>query len=285
MSPDEETRYSRQILVPGFGEDGQRRLRQASVLIVGLGGLGSPVAMYLAAAGVGRLLLADFDAVDLSNLQRQILHSSERIGWTKVDSAVAALSALNPHVELLPIKRNLSPARLAELSAEVDLIVDASDNFQTRYAVNAACVQAGIPLVSGAAIRAEGQLAVFSGRPGDPCYQCLYPDDGQAGERCEREGVLAPLVGIIGSLQATEAIKILAGYGTPLFSTFLLLDARSMAIRTLGIPPDPACPVCGGGHIGSRDAGAKDSKTTASEAIGEHRSDGDESATASVDSS
>ncbi len=241
------TRYSRQTLVPGFGEDGQNRLRRARVLIVGLGGLGSPVAMYLAAAGVGRLLLADFDAVDLSNLQRQILHNSERIGWTKVDSALATLRALNPHCELVPIKRSLSPARLVELSAEVDLLVDASDNFQTRYAVNAACIGAGIPLVSGAAIRAEGQVAVFTGRPGDPCYQCLYPDDGQEGERCAREGVLAPLVGIIGSLQATEAIKILAGYGTPLFSKLLLLDAQTMAIRTLSIPPDPACPACGSG--------------------------------------
>jgi len=245
MTPDETIRYSRQTLLPGFGEPAQEALTGSRVLIVGLGGLGSPVAMYLAAAGVGRLLLADFDAVDLSNLQRQILHNSERIGWTKVDSAVATLRALNPHCALVPIKGSLSPTRLAELSTEVDLIVDASDNFQTRYAVNAACVEAGIPLVSGAAIRAEGQVAVFSGRAGDPCYQCLYPDDGQAGERCAREGVLAPLVGIIGSIQATEAIKVLTGYGEPLFSQLLLLDARHMAIRTLKIPADPACPVCG----------------------------------------
>jgi adenylyltransferase/sulfurtransferase len=246
MTPDEQTRYSRQILLPGFGEAAQERLKDARVLVVGLGGLGSPVAIYLAAAGVGRLLLADFDAVDLSNLQRQILHDSERVGWTKVDSALATLAALNPHCELVPIKRSLTAPRLAELSAEVDLVVDASDNFQTRYAVNAACVAAGIPLVSGAAIRAEGQVAVFSGRPGAPCYQCLYPDDGLAGERCAREGVLAPLVGIIGSIQATEAIKLLTGYGEPLTSRLLLLDARTMAIRTLGIPPDPACPTCAG---------------------------------------
>ncbi|MEA1049641.1 molybdopterin-synthase adenylyltransferase MoeB [Lamprobacter modestohalophilus] len=244
MTPDEQTRYSRQTLLPGFGERAQEALKQSRVLIVGLGGLGSPVAMYLAAAGIGRLLLADFDAVDLSNLQRQILHNSERVGWTKVDSAVATLSALNPCCELVPIKRSLSPRRLGELAAEVDLIVDASDNFQTRYAVNAACIKAGIPLVSGAAIRAEGQVAVFSGRPGDPCYQCLYPDDGQEGERCAREGVLAPLVGIIGSIQATEAIKVLSGYGEPLFSKLLLLDAQNMAIRMLAIPPDPACPIC-----------------------------------------
>lgn len=246
MTPEEQTRYSRQTLLPGFGERHQEALKKSQVLIVGLGGLGSPVAMYLAAAGVGRLLLADFDAVDLSNLQRQILHNSERIGWTKVDSAVATLSALNPHCELVPLKRSLSPSRLAELSTEVDLIIDASDNFQTRYAVNTACIQAGIPLVSGAAIRAEGQVAVFSGRSGDPCYQCLYPGDGQEGERCAREGVLAPLVGIIGSIQATEAIKVLTDYGEPLFSRLLLLDAQTMAIRTLNIPPDPACPVCAG---------------------------------------
>ena len=244
MTPEENARYSRQTLLPGFGAQGQETLKQSRVLIVGLGGLGSPAAMYLAAAGVGRLLLADFDAVDLSNLQRQILHQSERIGWTKVDSAVATLQALNPHCALVPIKRSLSRARLAELSAEVDLIVDASDNFQTRYAVNAACIEAGIPLVSGAAIRAEGQVAVFSGRSGDPCYQCLYPDHGQEGERCAREGVLAPLVGIIGSIQATEAIKVLTGYGEPLFAKLLLLDAQTMAIRTLRIPTDPACPVC-----------------------------------------
>lgn len=244
MSPDEKSRYSRQILLPGFGEEGQERLHRANVLIVGLGGLGSPVAMYLAAAGVGRLLLADFDAVDLSNLQRQLLHTTGRLGWTKVDSAMATLQALNPQCQLVPIKRSMSPARLAELALETDLIVDASDNFQTRYAVNAACVEAGIPLVSGAAIRAEGQVAVFTGQAGDPCYQCLYPNDGQEGERCAREGVLSPVVGIIGSIQATEAIKLLAGYGEPLSSKLLLLDAWSMAIRTLSIPPDPACPIC-----------------------------------------
>ncbi|NBC48744.1 MAG: molybdopterin-synthase adenylyltransferase MoeB [Gammaproteobacteria bacterium] len=245
MTSDEQSRYSRQVLLPGFGEQAQRRLIESRVLIVGLGGLGSPVAMYLAAAGVGRLLLADFDAVDLSNLQRQILHTSERIGWTKVDSAMASLEALNPHCELVPIKRSLTPTQLAALTAEVDLVVDASDNFQTRYAVNAACVTSGVPLVSGAAIRAEGQVAVFSGRPEDPCYQCLYPDDGQEGERCAREGVLAPLVGIIGSIQATETIKVLTGYGQPLYSRLLLLDAQTMAVRTLAIPADPACPSCG----------------------------------------
>lgn len=244
MSPDEAQRYSRQTILPGFGETKQERLRQARVLIVGLGGLGSPAAIYLAAAGVGRLLLADFDAVDLSNLQRQILHRTHDVGRTKVDSAIETLQALNPHCELIPVKRSLGAAQLAELAQQVDLVVDASDNFQTRYAVNAACVRAEVPLVSGAAIRAEGQVAVFAAGSGQPCYQCLYPDQGAEGERCAREGVLAPLVGIIGSIQATEAIKVLTGYGKPLTSRLLLLDAQTMESRTLAIPADPHCPIC-----------------------------------------
>lgn len=251
MNDQQRQRYSRQTLLPGFGETGQARLLAARVLIVGLGGLGSPVAMYLAAAGVGRLLLADFDAVDLSNLQRQLLHTTARIGQTKVDSAMATLSALNPDVVLEPVKRVLDARMLAELAARVDLVVDASDNFATRYAVNTACVAAGIPLVSGAAIRTEGQVAVFAGRPGGPCYQCLYPDQGGAGETCAREGVLAPLVGIIGSIQANEAIKLLAGLGEPMLGQLLLLDALSMETRRLRIPADPDCAVCGGMRAGS----------------------------------
>lgn len=246
LTPEQLDRYSRHLLLPGFGAAAQARLLAARVLIVGLGGLGSPVAMYLAAAGVGTLLLADCDAVDRSNLQRQILHHSGRIGQTKVDSACATLAALNPEVRLEPIKRSLDAAHLAQLVPGLDLVVDASDNFPTRYAVNAACQAAGVPLVSGAAIRAEGQVALFSGRPGGPCYRCLYPDDGSAGETCAREGVLAPVVGIIGSIQAAEAIKVLTGLGTPGFARLLLLDALSMNWRALRIPPDPACPVCAG---------------------------------------
>jgi len=243
---DALARYSRQVMLPGFGRQGQQRLLASKVLIVGLGGLGSPAAMYLAAAGVGELLLADFDAVDLSNLQRQILHTSDRIGRPKADSAVATLAALNPDVRLKPIKRSLNAERLRDLARQVDLVVDASDNFQTRFAVNAACVEAGIPLVSGAAIRTEGQVAVFAGRPGGPCYQCLYPSDAAGDETCALEGVLAPVVGIIGSIQATEAIKVLTGYGEPLSGRLLLLDALTMQWRELRIPADPACPVCGG---------------------------------------
>jgi adenylyltransferase/sulfurtransferase len=183
--------------------------------------------------------------VDLSNLQRQILHTTGRVGTTKVDSAVETLHALNPDVRLVPVKGALNAGRLAELTGQVDLVCDCSDNFATRDAVNAACVAAGIPLVSGAAIRTEGQVACFSARPGEPCYRCLYPDLGEAGETCAREGVLAPLVGIIGSLQATEAVKILAGLGEPLFGRLLLLDALTMEWRGLAIPPDPGCAVCG----------------------------------------
>lgn len=246
MTRDQLLRYSRQILLPGFGVDAQQRLLDARVLVVGLGGLGSPVAMYLAAAGVGRLLLADFDAVDLSNLQRQLLHSGGDIGRTKVDSAVDTLQALNPDIALEPVKGSLGTERLAELAEHVDLVVDCCDNFSTRFAVNAACVAAGIPLVSGAAIRAEGQVSAFSGRPGEPCYQCLYPNHGGLEETCERNGVLAPLVGIIGSIQAAEAIKVITRLGEPLFGRLLLLDALRMDWRSLRLPVDPACPVCSG---------------------------------------
>jgi adenylyltransferase/sulfurtransferase len=244
MNDNQLLRYSRQIMLPGFGIEGQERLRAASVLVVGLGGLGSPVAMYLAAAGVGRLLLADFDAVDLSNLQRQILHTTERVGIPKADSACVTLAALNPEVELVRVKRSLSEETLPALVGEVDLVVDGSDNFATRFAVNAACTAAGKPLVSGAAIRMEGQVAVYSGQPGGPCYQCLYPRDGTLDETCTANGILAPVVGIIGSVQATEAVKILAGIGEPLYGRLLLLDAAAMEWRSLRLPADPACPIC-----------------------------------------
>jgi adenylyltransferase/sulfurtransferase len=244
VKDDQSVRYSRQIMLPGFGVEAQRSLLGARVLVVGLGGLGSPAAMYLATAGVGHLLLADFDAVDLSNLQRQLLHGTADIGRTKAASAIDTLSALNPDIRLEAVKGSLDATRLEALAERVDLILDCSDNFATRYAVNAACFKAGIPLVSGAAIRTEGQVSVFSGQPGGPCYQCLYPNDGGGDETCARVGVLAPLVGIIGSIQATEAIKLLTGLGKPLFGRLLLLDALTMEWRSLRLPADPACPVC-----------------------------------------
>ena len=245
VNDEQLMRYSRQIMLPGFGVEAQQRLLDARVLVVGLGGLGSPVAMYLAAAGAGTLLLADFDAVDLSNLQRQLLHSGADLGRTKVDSAIDRLRGLNSDIELEPIKGSLNAERLAELAGRVDLIVDCCDNFATRFAVNAACVAHRIPLVSGAAIRTEGQVCVFSGQPGDPCYQCLYPGQGEIEERCERNGILSPVVGIIGSVQATEAIKVLTGLGEPLFGRLLLLDALHMEWRSIRLPADPACTVCG----------------------------------------
>ena len=245
MNDAQLLRYSRQIMLPAMGIAGQERLRRARVLVVGLGGLGSPVAMYLAAAGVGRLVLADFDAVDLSNLQRQVLHTTDRIGMPKAESARLALAALNPEVELVTVKRSLSPATLPGLIQDLDLVVDGSDNFATRFAVNAACVAARKPLVSGAAIRMEGQVATFSGQPGGPCYQCLYPGDGGTDDTCTANGILAPVVGIIGSIQATEAIKVLTGLGEPLFGRLLLLDAAAMQWREVRLTADPECPVCG----------------------------------------
>ncbi|HYN76530.1 MAG TPA: molybdopterin-synthase adenylyltransferase MoeB [Lamprocystis sp. (in: g-proteobacteria)] len=249
MDDAQRLRYSRQIMLPAFGIEGQERLRRARVLVAGLGGLGSPVAMYLAGAGVGCLVLADYDAVDLSNLQRQPLHTTDRIGMPKAQSARLALAALNPDVELVTNTRSLTVNTLPELVQGVDLVVECSDNFATRFAVNAACVAARKPLVSGAASRLEGQVTTFSGQPGDPCYQCLYPSDGGIDETCTTTGILAPVVGIIGSIQATEAIKVLAGLGEPLFGRLLLLDAAAMEWRQVRLTADPDCPICGGPRV------------------------------------
>ncbi|MBK5965153.1 molybdopterin-synthase adenylyltransferase MoeB [Thiocystis minor] len=244
MSDEQLLRYGRQILLPDFGIEGQERLAAARVLIVGLGGLGSPVAMYLAAAGVGRIHLADFDRIDLSNLQRQILHDTDHIGWTKTASACQRLARLNPEVEIIAIQSRLSTESLRVVVAQVDLVVDCCDNFATRLAINGACFAAGVPLVSGAAIRMEGQITAFSGSSGGPCYRCLHPSEVHEDRTCSANGVLAPLVGIIGSIQATEAIKILTGLGTPLYGRLLLLDAATMDWRSLSLNADPECPVC-----------------------------------------
>jgi len=245
MTNDQLSRYSRQILLPNFGITGQERLLAARVLIIGLGGLGSPVALYLAAAGVGRLLLADSDTVELSNLHRQILHTTSRIGVTKAQSAQQALAARNPEIELVTIEQHLTADNVLALVAEVDVVVDCCDNFATRFAVNAACVAARRPLVSGAVLRLEGQVTVFSGQFGDPCYRCLYPDvEDFTGDTCATNGILAPIAGIIGSIQATETLKILTGIGTPLVGQLLLLDASTMCWRNLRLRADPACPVC-----------------------------------------
>jgi adenylyltransferase/sulfurtransferase len=246
MEDEQLLRYSRQIMLPSIGFEGQERLLASRVLVIGLGGLGAPVSMYLAAAGVGTLILVDFDKVDLSNLQRQIIHTTERIGMPKVESARETLTDLNPDCHIISLNRQLEGSELQQQVEQVDLVVDCSDNFTTRFAVNDACVASRTPLVSGAAIRMEGQLSVFSGQPGDPCYRCLYGDAGELDETCSANGVLAPLVGIIGSLQATEALKLLTGAGTPLTGRLLLLDALEMQCRTLTLKPDPGCPVCSG---------------------------------------
>jgi adenylyltransferase/sulfurtransferase len=244
MNDEQLLRYSRQIMLPQIGIEGQERLLASRVLIVGLGGLGSPVAMYLAAAGVGTLVVADFDAVDLSNLQRQILHGTSQLGRSKVDSARRTLGELNPEVRVEGWKGSIGPETLPALVTQVDAVVDASDNFATRFALNDACVVAGVPLISGAAIRFEGQVSVFPGHPGGPCYQCLYPRDGTADETCSANGVLAPLVGIVGSIQAAETLKVLTGAGETLAGRLLLLDALTMEIRIVRLRADPDCPVC-----------------------------------------
>ncbi|NVK40889.1 MAG: molybdopterin-synthase adenylyltransferase MoeB [Oceanospirillaceae bacterium] len=246
LSDEQLLRYSRQIMLPEVEIEGQEAWLGSRVLIVGLGGLGSPVAMYLAAAGVGELVLVDDDDVDLSNLQRQIVHHSGRIGTPKVESARETLKALNPDVVIQTLYERLSPQGLEELVATVDLVVDCCDNFSTRFAINRACFKHKRPLVSGAAIRLEGQVAVYDpNQPDSPCYQCLYREGEEESLTCSESGVLSPLVGIIGSVQAMEALKVLASIGRPLVGRLQLLDAHSMDWRTLKLKKDPQCPVCG----------------------------------------
>ncbi|MDH0627252.1 molybdopterin-synthase adenylyltransferase MoeB [Pseudomonas mosselii] len=249
LSDQELLRYSRQILLSQVDIDGQLRLKHGKALVIGLGGLGSPVALYLAAAGVGGLHLADFDTVDLTNLQRQVIHDSDSVGMGKVDSAIRRLQAINPEISQVAYRRALDEDSLAAAVAAVDVVLDCSDNFGTREAVNAACVVAGKPLVSGAAIRLEGQLSVFdTRRDTSPCYHCLYGHGSEAELTCSEAGVIGPLVGLVGSLQALEALKLLAGFGEPLIGRLLLIDALSTRMRELRVKRDPACAVCGNRH-------------------------------------
>ena len=246
LTDQELLRYSRQILLQQVDIDGQLKLKNSRVLIVGMGGLGSPVALYLAAAGVGELHLADFDRVDLTNLQRQIIHDTDSVGEHKVDSALRRLSAINPEIKLVAHRSALEADSLADAVAAVDLVLDCCDNFSTREAVNAACVAARKPLVSGAAIRLEGQLSVFDSRQAaSPCYHCLYGHGSEEELTCSEAGVIGPLVGLVGSLQALEALKVLAGFGEPLVGRLLLIDAMSTRFRELRVKRDPACSVCG----------------------------------------
>ncbi|MBI2748108.1 MAG: molybdopterin-synthase adenylyltransferase MoeB [Burkholderiales bacterium] len=246
MNDEQLLRYSRHILLPEIGVEGQERLRAARALVVGAGGLGCPAALYLAAAGVGRLTIADSDRVDLTNLQRQILYRTDSVGAPKVDAARATLGAVNPEVELVTLQKRLQADDLPEVVAGADIVLDCSDNFATRHAINRACVKHRKPLVSGAAIRFDAQLMVFDLRkPDAPCYACLFPEDGEIEEvQCAVMGVFAPMTGAVGALQAMEAIKLLAGAGESLNGRLLLLDAKSAEWRTVRVSKDPACAVC-----------------------------------------
>ncbi|RLQ21444.1 molybdopterin-synthase adenylyltransferase MoeB [Seongchinamella sediminis] len=247
LSDEQLLRYNRQLLVPDFDIAGQERLRQATVLVLGLGGLGCPAALYLAAAGIGRLVLVDGDAVELSNLQRQIAHGDADIGGNKAASVAASVAALNPEVETVVHPHELGEDTVEPVLAGVDLVVDASDNYTIRFALNRACIAAGIPLVSAAAVRDEGQLAVFDPHRGGPCYRCLYPVEGaHTALSCSESGVLAPLVGVLGSLQAMEALKLLAHYGEAMRGTLLMLDLRHMQFQRLTIKTRRDCPDCAG---------------------------------------
>ncbi|MDT8405623.1 MAG: HesA/MoeB/ThiF family protein [Methylococcales bacterium] len=240
-------RYSRQIMLKELDIDGQQALLDASVLIIGAGGLGSPAAMYLAAAGVGNITLYDHDAVELTNLQRQIAHHTSDIGTNKAISTQATLKNLNPDVKVHAAPERLTGDKLLDQAEKADVVLDCSDNFATRFAVNSACVATKTPLVSGAAIRFEGQLSVFTpGQAMSPCYNCLYPDSGaELQETCTASGVIAPITGIIGSLQALEAIKLITGVGEPLRGRLLLFDGLSGQTRTLNFKQNPSCPCCG----------------------------------------
>ncbi len=247
MNDQQLLRYSRHILLPQIGVEGQERLLAARALVVGAGGLGSPAALYLASAGVGTIALADGDSVDLTNLQRQILHRSRSIGRPKAESGRDALAEINPGCTVIPIAQRLTGERLEEEVDAADVVVDCCDNFATRHAVNRACVKSGKPLVSGAAIRFEGQVSVFDPRePASPCYHCLFPEGEDVEEvRCAVMGVFAPLTGIVGSTQAAEALKLLIGCGQSLAGRLLLLDGLAMEWRSIAIPRDPGCAVCG----------------------------------------
>lgn len=250
MDDSQLLRYSRHILLDEVGVEGQERIMHSSALVIGVGGLGSPAALYLATAGVGHLTLVDHDSVDLTNLQRQIAHTQDRIGQPKVESARQALLAINPELRITSLTEKADAQRLDALVASADVVLDCCDNFATRQALNRACVRHHVPLVSGAAIRFDGQLAVYdTRRPDSPCYACVFPPDTAFEEtRCATMGVFAPLVGIIGSAQAAEALKLLSGAGEPAVGRLLMLDGRSMSWSDIRLPRNAACPVCGQAH-------------------------------------
>ncbi|MFY9326992.1 MAG: molybdopterin-synthase adenylyltransferase MoeB [Georgfuchsia sp.] len=246
MDDQKLLRYSRHILLPQVGIEGQEKLLAAHALIIGAGGLGSPAALYLASAGIGTLTLADGDTVDLTNLQRQILHRTDTIGMAKAKSGQSTLNTINPECRVIPLHERLKDERLAAEVALADVVLDCCDNFATRHAVNRACVKAKKPLVSGAAIRFDGQIAVFDPRvPDAPCYHCLFPEgDDVNEERCAVTGIFAPITGIVGAVQAAEALKLVIGCGESLAGRLLLLDGLAMEWRSIRVPRDPACTVC-----------------------------------------
>lgn len=250
MNDNQLLRYSRHILLPQIAYEGQEKLSQSHALIVGAGGLGSPVALYLGASGVGKLTVCDFDHVELTNLQRQVIHSTQALGRNKAVSAQQTLAAINPEITVVPIQKKSTEEEFAELARDAGVVIDCSDNFRTRYALNKICVQLKKPLVSGAAIGFEGQVTVFDMRHVDsPCYHCLFPDvgaDGGGEMRCAENGVFAPLVGMIGTTQAAEAMKLLLGVGESLQGRLLLLDVLAMEWRSIKLGRDPGCTVCGG---------------------------------------
>ncbi len=245
MNKAQLDRYARQIRLPQIGEQGQQKILDSSALIVGMGGLGSPAAMYLATAGIGKLIISDYDMVEISNLQRQIIHLDQSIGENKVDSAQATIEALNPDCKVETVGYQLDGDELKSTSESVDIVLDCTDNFPTRFEVNRYCVATKTPLVSGAAIRLEGQIMNYQPGVKGPCYQCLYTKVYENAETCEMEGVLGPVVGVIGTMQALQTLLILTGQGEPLIGKLLLLDAASMEWQGVTLPRNPACPVCG----------------------------------------
>jgi adenylyltransferase/sulfurtransferase len=247
MNKSQAERYARHIRLPQIGESGQQAILDASALIVGVGGLGSPAAMYLAAAGIGKLVLCDFDIVETSNLQRQIIHRNDAVGEDKVESGRQTVAALNPECEVETISYQMEAEELKQIIESVDIVLDCTDNYPTRFDINRACVETGTPLVIGAAIRLEGQIMNYQPAANSACYQCLYTHAYGAEESCELEGVLGPVVGVIGTMQAVQTLLILAGQGEALVNRLLLFDAYSMEWQGVTLPKNPDCPVCGKG--------------------------------------
>jgi molybdopterin-synthase adenylyltransferase len=245
MEDQQLLRYSRQIMLPYFDVEGQEKLQQSTILIMGMGGLGSPVAMYLAAAGVGHLILCDFDRVELSNLQRQIIHSEKDIDKLKITSAKETIQSLNSEVKVTIVEQKLNTTEMDSFVKQADLVIEGTDNFTSRFLTNQACVNNQTPFISGAVIRMEGQLAAFSNDENSPCLQCLFPAMPEVEQTCSENGVLSPVVGMIGSIQATEAIKILAGIDGVLFGQLLIIDAQTMDFRKIKFKKDVKCPACG----------------------------------------